>query len=66
MAESPWLNLYLYPKEADYRRSVSLGSSWHRLETCVRDTDEAYEYVTSRMQETLTALAAGRVLPPFL
>ena len=43
MAESPWLNLYLYPKEADYRRSVSLGSSWHRLETCVRDTDEAYD-----------------------
>src|SRR5438128_6358707 len=30
------------------------------------DTDEAYEYVTSRMQETLTALAAERVLPPFL
>lgn len=30
------------------------------------DSDEAYEYVVTRMQETLTALAAGRVLPPFL
>ncbi len=28
------------------------------------DSDEAYEYVTSRMQEALTALAADRVLPP--
>ena len=30
------------------------------------DSDEAYEYVTSRMQEALTALAAERVLPPLL
>ena len=30
------------------------------------DSDEAYDYVVSRMQESLTALAAGRVLPPFL
>ena len=30
------------------------------------DSDEAYDYVTSRMQESLTALAAGRVLPPLL
>jgi 1-acyl-sn-glycerol-3-phosphate acyltransferase len=30
------------------------------------DSDEAYEYVTSRMQEALTALGAERVLPPFL
>ncbi|MGH2783855.1 MAG: lysophospholipid acyltransferase family protein [Actinomycetota bacterium] len=29
------------------------------------DSDEAYDYVTSRMQETLTAMAAARVLPPF-
>src|ERR1051325_6206341 len=43
MAESPWLNLYLYPEEADYRRAVSPGPSWHRLESCVRDTDEPYQ-----------------------
>jgi 1-acyl-sn-glycerol-3-phosphate acyltransferase len=30
------------------------------------DDDAAYRYVTGRMQETLTALAAERVLPPFL
>jgi 1-acyl-sn-glycerol-3-phosphate acyltransferase len=30
------------------------------------DSDVAYDYVLSRMQESLTALAAGRVLPPFL
>ena len=30
------------------------------------DSDDAYDYVTTRMQEALTALAAERVLPPFL
>jgi len=30
------------------------------------DSDDAYDYVTGRMQETLTAMAASRVLPPFL
>jgi hypothetical protein len=30
------------------------------------DTDEAYQYVTGRMQEALTKLAAGRPLPPIL
>ena len=30
------------------------------------DSDEAYEYVSDRMQEALTALAAERVLPPLL
>ena len=28
------------------------------------DSEQAYDYVTARMQEALTALAAGRVLPP--
>jgi hypothetical protein len=30
------------------------------------DSDDAYDYVTGRMQETLTAMAASRVLPPFV
>lgn len=30
------------------------------------DSDEAYDYVVSRMQESLTALAAARLLPPLL
>lgn len=30
------------------------------------DSDEAYDYVVARMQESLTALAAARLLPPLL
>jgi MGT family glycosyltransferase len=41
--ESPHLNLYLYPEAADYRRSRPLAGTWHRLGSCVRDTDDAYE-----------------------
>jgi MGT family glycosyltransferase len=40
---SPWLNLYVYPAEIDYPRSRPLGQTWHRLETCVRRADEAFE-----------------------
>ena len=39
---SPWLNLYLYPEELDYRRSVSLDHTWHNLECCVRTTDDPW------------------------
>jgi MGT family glycosyltransferase len=41
--ESPFLNLYLYPAEADYRRSQPLPEAWHRLDSCVRSVDEAFE-----------------------
>jgi UDP:flavonoid glycosyltransferase YjiC (YdhE family) len=37
--ESPWLNLYLYPSAADYRRERPLAPTWHQLESCVRATD---------------------------
>src|SRR5262249_42159055 len=47
MDESPWLNLYLYPGEADSRRSAPLGPTWHRLESCVRDTDAPFDVPTS-------------------
>jgi MGT family glycosyltransferase len=40
--ESPWLNLYLYPEEADYSRAQSLGPRWERLDSCVRGTDDAW------------------------
>jgi MGT family glycosyltransferase len=40
--ESPLLNLYLYPAEADYRRSQPLAETWHRLESCVREVDEEF------------------------
>jgi MGT family glycosyltransferase len=34
---SPWLNLYLYPRELDYRRSAPPRGRWQALESCVRD-----------------------------
>jgi MGT family glycosyltransferase len=40
--ESPWLNLYLYPRELDYPRGVALGRTWHNLHTCVRATDDPW------------------------
>ena len=43
MYESPFLNLYLYPAEADYERSRRLGPAWHRLGSCVRSVDEPFE-----------------------
>ena len=43
MYESPWFNLSLYPAEADYERSLPLGPTWHRLESCVREPDSTYE-----------------------
>lgn len=42
MHESPFLNMYVYPAEADYARSVPLGPTWHRLECSVRATDEPW------------------------
>ncbi len=39
MPESPFLNLYLYPAEADYRRERPLGPTWYRIDSCVRATD---------------------------
>jgi UDP:flavonoid glycosyltransferase YjiC (YdhE family) len=41
--ESSFLNLYLYPGEADYERSRSLGPQWQRLDSCVRSVDEPFE-----------------------
>jgi MGT family glycosyltransferase len=40
--ESPFLNFYVYPAEADYERSQPLGL-WERLDSCVRDTDAQFE-----------------------
>ena len=40
--ESPWLNLYLYPRELDYPRSRPLAPTWHNLESSVRTTDPAW------------------------
>jgi MGT family glycosyltransferase len=40
---SSWLNLYLYPSEVDYPRSVPLGPTWHNLESSVRTTDADWQ-----------------------
>jgi MGT family glycosyltransferase len=35
-------NLYVYPAEADYTDRRSLDSSWHRMDSSVRTTDDAW------------------------
>lgn len=42
MHTSPWLNLWIYPREVDYARATALGPSWHNLEASVRTTDAAW------------------------
>jgi MGT family glycosyltransferase len=39
---SPYLNLYVYAEETDYRRSRALGPTWHRLDSSVRTTEPPY------------------------
>lgn len=43
IAESPWLNLYSYPAEADYERAIPLGPTWTRLDSTVRHLDLEWE-----------------------
>ncbi|HEX5149387.1 MAG TPA: nucleotide disphospho-sugar-binding domain-containing protein [Candidatus Limnocylindrales bacterium] len=43
IAESAWLNLYLYPAEADYERRRPLAPTWHRLDSSVRAPDATWE-----------------------
>ena len=43
IAESPCLNLYSYPAEADYARERPLGPTWHRLDSTVRAADATWE-----------------------
>jgi MGT family glycosyltransferase len=40
---SAWLNLYGYPSEVDYSRSVPLGPSWHNVQASIRGTEAAWE-----------------------
>jgi len=35
-------NLYIYPEFADYTASRPLGTSWHRLDSSVRETDAPF------------------------
>ena len=42
MIESPYLTLYVYPRDADYPRTTNLASTVHRLESSVRTTDPPF------------------------
>ncbi|MBV9536731.1 MAG: hypothetical protein JO321_15110, partial [Solirubrobacterales bacterium] len=42
IAVSPWLNIYVYPRELDYARAAPMPGRWARLESCVRDEQEAW------------------------
>jgi MGT family glycosyltransferase len=61
MPESPWLNLYVYPVEVDYRRLAPLGATWHRVDSCVRRTDATFELPDSlrRRDGALVYLSLG-------
>jgi MGT family glycosyltransferase len=43
--ESPYLNLYMYPAELDYRRSTPLGHTWQRIDTATRSSDREFDVV---------------------
>jgi MGT family glycosyltransferase len=66
--ESPWLNLYLYPREVDYPRSMRLAPTWHNLESSVRTTDadwsvppEIADRESSLVYVSLGSLGSGDV-----
>jgi len=40
---SPWLNLYGYPSEVDYTRSLPLGPTWHNVQASIRGTEGAWQ-----------------------
>ncbi len=43
MHESPYLNIYSYPAEADYHRAEPLGPTWYQLDSSVRAADTTWE-----------------------
>jgi len=57
--ESPFLDLYLYPGEADYRRTAPLGPAWRRLDSCVREHRETLD---PRLQQAIESRDEGALL----
>jgi len=43
MPTSELANLYVFPEEVDYTDARPLDKTWHRMESSVRETDDAYE-----------------------
>ena len=42
MFQSEYLNLYLYPEILDYQRATPLPSTFHRLDSCVREGEPSF------------------------
>jgi MGT family glycosyltransferase len=57
IASSPWLNLYVYPRELDYPRAVPPPGRWVALESCVRADDASWQ--TPPGEEPLVYLSLG-------
>ena len=55
MHQSPYLNLYVYPSELDYVREHPLDPTWHRIESCVRASDNEFE-IPDQLREGIGAL----------
>ncbi|MBI4885391.1 MAG: glycosyl transferase [Actinobacteria bacterium] len=55
-------NLYLYPEVADYTERRPLSSSWHRLDSSVRATDEAWEIPDQLRRHPNAGNPAGKLV----
>ncbi|MET7332901.1 nucleotide disphospho-sugar-binding domain-containing protein [Nonomuraea sp. NPDC005650] len=53
------LNLYVYPELLDYVGDRPLGDSWHRLDSSVRETDEAFALPFERKEGSLVYFSLG-------
>ncbi|MFD9946946.1 glycosyltransferase [Nonomuraea sp. NPDC059023] len=53
------LNLYVYPEVLDYTNARPLGPSWHRLDSSVRETEEAFELPFERGDGALVYFSLG-------
>lgn len=53
------LNLYVYPEILDYTDARPLNSTWHRLDSSVRETDEAFELPFERNDGKLVYFSLG-------
>jgi MGT family glycosyltransferase len=59
MGTSPWLNLYLYPRELDYPRATPPTGRWIALESCVRESEEPWQRTSPDDPRPLVYLSLG-------
>ncbi|WP_157250064.1 glycosyltransferase [Nonomuraea typhae] len=53
------LNLYVYPEVLDYTNARPLGPTWHRLDSSVRETEDAFELPFERGEGSLIYFSLG-------